>query len=56
MTKSDIPKRLWCHCLELEDIIRLHTALDIYNIDGKVHENGPMATNHGNLQKHRYLL
>ena len=36
MTKSGIPKRLWGHCLELEGLICLHMALDIYNINKEV--------------------
>ena len=28
------PKKLWYHYLELEDLIRSNTALDIYMLDG----------------------
>ena len=32
------PKALWDHCIELEAIIRSHTALDIYGIELQVPE------------------
>ena len=38
MTKSGSPKKLWDHCLELEGLIRSHTALDIYKLNGEVPE------------------
>ena len=38
MTKSGSPKRLSDHCLELEGIIGLYTALDIYKLNRKVPE------------------
>ena len=38
MTKSGSPKILWYHCLQLEGLIRLQTALDIYNLNRDVPE------------------
>ena len=38
MTKSGGPKKLWDHCLELEGLIRSHTALDIYKLNEEVPE------------------
>ena len=38
MLKSGSPKALWGHCIELEVLIRSHTALDIYVLEGQVHE------------------
>ena len=38
MTNSGSPKRIWDHCLELEGLIRSHTALDIYKLNGEVPE------------------
>ena len=38
MLKSGCPKALWDHCIELEALIRSHTALDIYGIEGQVPE------------------
>ena len=32
------PKRLWYHCIELEELIRSKTALDIYGIEVQVPE------------------
>jgi len=32
--KTGSPKRLWDHCIERDALIRLHTALDIYAIQG----------------------
>ena len=36
MAKSICPANLWDHCLELESNIRLHTALDKYELQGQV--------------------
>ena len=33
MFKSGFPKPLWDHCIELEALIRSHTALDIYGLE-----------------------
>ena len=38
MLKSRSPKSLWDHCIELEALIRSHTALDIYGLEGQVPE------------------
>ena len=38
MLKSGSPKRLWDHAIELEALIRSHTALDIYALQGQVPE------------------
>ena len=38
MLKSGPPKSLWDHCIELESLIRSHTALDIYGLEGQVPE------------------
>ena len=38
MLKSGSPKALWDHCIYLEALIRSHTALDIYGLEGKVYE------------------
>ena len=38
MLKSGCPKPLWDHCIELEALIRSHTALDIYGLEGQVPE------------------
>ena len=38
MIKSGSPKPLWDHDLELEAKIRLHTALDIYDLEDQVPE------------------
>ena len=38
MLKSWCPKPLWDHCVELEAIIRSHTSLDIYGLEGQVLE------------------
>ena len=38
MLRSKAPKRLWDDCLELEALIRSHTALDIFELDGEVPE------------------
>ena len=35
MLKSGSPKALWDHCIELEVLIRSHTALDIYGLEGQ---------------------
>ena len=34
MLKSGSPKALWDHCIDLEALIRSHTALDIYVLEG----------------------
>jgi hypothetical protein len=36
MLKTGSPKRLWDHCIELEGLIRSHTANDIYSTGGEV--------------------
>ena len=36
MLKSESPKQLWDHCIELEALIFLNTALDVYGIEGQV--------------------
>jgi hypothetical protein len=38
MAVSQCPRKLWDHCLELEVIICLHTALDLYELQGQVPE------------------
>ena len=38
MLKSASPKQLWDHCIELEALIRLNTALDIYSLEGQLTE------------------
>ena len=35
---SGSPKALWYHCIDLEALIRYHTALDSYGLEGKVPE------------------
>ena len=34
--RSLSPAKLWDHCIELESLIRSHTALDIYELQGEV--------------------
>ena len=48
MLKSWCPKDLWDHCLELEALIRSHTALDIYGREGKIPE-AVMSGQTGNI-------
>ena len=36
MLKSGCPKALWYQCIELEALIRSHTSLDIYCLEGQV--------------------
>jgi hypothetical protein len=43
MIKTGAPKCLWDHCIELEGLIRSHTANDIYATDGEVPDLGRMA-------------
>ena len=38
MMRSLLPAKLWDHCIELEALIRSHTALDIYELQGQVPE------------------
>ena len=38
MAKAKVPKKLWDHCIELEAILRSHTALDHYELQGQVPE------------------
>ena len=38
MIRSLSPAKLWDHCIKLETLIRLHTALDIYELQGQVPE------------------
>jgi hypothetical protein len=38
MLKTGSPKRLWDHCIELEGLIRSHTANDIFSTGGEVPE------------------
>jgi hypothetical protein len=41
--KTRSPRRLWDHCIELSSIIRSHTALDIYKLEGQVPETVMMG-------------
>ena len=36
--RSISPAKLWDHCVEIEALIRSHTALDIYELQGQVPE------------------
>ena len=36
--RSLLPAKLWDHCIELEALILLHIALDIYELQGQVPE------------------
>lgn len=38
MATSQCPRKLWDHCMELEALIRSHTALDAYELQGQVPE------------------
>jgi hypothetical protein len=38
MVVSRCPRKLWDHCLELEALIRSHTALNSYELEGQVPE------------------
>ena len=38
MIKSGSPKALWDHCIDLEELIRSHTALNIYGLECQVPE------------------
>ena len=38
MMRSLSPAKLWDHCIVLEALIRSHTALDIYELQGQVPE------------------
>eukprot|EP01082_Thalassiosira_pseudonana_P005598 g5187.t1 g5187 contig19:120121-121928(-) len=38
LLKSGAPKRLWDYCLELESLIRSHTAHDIFKLNGRTPE------------------
>ena len=38
MLKSASPKLLWDHCIEIEALICLNTALDIYGLEGQLCE------------------
>ena len=38
MTAKHSPMKLWDRCLQLESLIRSHTALDVYKLDGQVPE------------------
>ena len=38
MMRSLSPAKIWYHCIELEALILLHTALDIYELQGQVSE------------------
>ena len=38
MLNSGSPKALWDHCIDLVALIRSHTALDIYGLEGQVPE------------------
>ena len=38
MMRSLSPAKLWDHCIELEVLIRSHTALDIYELQGQLPE------------------
>jgi hypothetical protein len=38
MLRSGCPKRLWDDCIIREAYVRSHTYLDIYGLEGQVHE------------------
>ena len=38
MMSEGSPKRLWNHCIELEGLVRSHTSLDLYDLEGQVPE------------------
>ena len=38
MHETQSPTKLWDHCMELQSLVRSHTALDIYQLDGQVPE------------------
>ena len=38
MLKKGSPKRLWDHSIELADLVRSHTAHDVYMLEGEVPE------------------
>ena len=38
MLKQNAPKKVWDHSIELQALIRSHTALDIYGLVGQVPE------------------
>ena len=38
MMRSLLPSKLWDHCIKLEALIRSHTTLDIYGLQGQVPE------------------
>ena len=38
MMRILLPAKLWYHCIELEALIQLHNALDIYELQGQVPE------------------
>ena len=35
MMRSLSPVKIWDYCIELEALIRLHTVLDIYDLQGE---------------------
>ena len=43
MLKTGTPKPLWDHCIELQALIRSHTALDIFGLQGQVPETVMMS-------------
>ena len=38
LTQSGAPRELWCFALEYESYVCLHTAHDIYQLDGNIPE------------------
>jgi len=36
LTQSGAPRQLWCFALEYKSYVRLHTAHDIYQLDGSI--------------------
>ena len=38
MRRANAPRVLWDHCLELQVLIRSHTALDLYALNGNTPE------------------
>jgi len=43
MIRSASPRRLWDHCLELASLVRSHTALNIFKLQGEVPETMMMG-------------
>jgi hypothetical protein len=38
MIKSQSPRRLWDHCIELASVVQSHMAHDMYKLQGEVPE------------------